>query len=65
MNAALRKILDSQIWGEINDKMGKVFWGGALYFQYSLYFIYRNADFCVEPHTEALQPKKAKRKLSS
>lgn len=47
MNAALRKILDSQIWGEINDKMGKVFWGGALYFQYMLYFIYRNADFSV------------------
>lgn len=48
MNAALREILDSQIWGEINDKMGKDFWGGALYFQYTLlYFIYRNADFSV------------------
>lgn len=48
MNVWLREILDFQIWGEINDKMGKVFWDGALYFQYTLlYFIYRNADFSV------------------
>lgn len=39
MNVALREILDSQIWGEINDKIGKVFWGGALFIFCILYYI--------------------------
>lgn len=75
MNSALREIFDSQVGGK-NDKMGKkgephvfLLGLGPPYFQYTLlYFIYRNAEFSVSrqnSHTEALQPKKAKRKLSS
>lgn len=76
MNSALREIFDSQVGGKKMTKWGRrgshmfFSWGwGPSYFQYTLlYFIYRNAEFSVSrqnSHTEALQPKKAKRKLSS